>query len=82
MAEAYGLGKLFGIMIPWIIDLGCRLIGVDIYGVEGFYIPYFYVRSDQIEANISSILFLCRKKDHGKPGLINISGTLSCLQVY
>ncbi|TFH04812.1 MAG: hypothetical protein E4H06_02365, partial [Methanosarcina sp.] len=58
MAEAYGWGKLFGIAIPWIIDLGSRLAGVDVYGIEGFYIPYFYALSDQIGANISGILFL------------------------
>ena len=29
MAEAYGWGKLFGITIPWIIDFGSRLVGVD-----------------------------------------------------
>ena len=48
MAEAYGWGKLFGIAIPWIIDLGSRLAGVDVYGIEGFYIPYFYALSDQV----------------------------------
>ncbi|WP_406662083.1 hypothetical protein V7O66_05755 [Methanolobus sp. ZRKC3] len=62
MAEAYGWGKLFGIAIPWIIDLGSRLAGVDVYGIEGFYIPYFYALSDQIGANISGMLFLKRKE--------------------
>ncbi|MGB9927788.1 MAG: hypothetical protein ACPK85_05220 [Methanosarcina sp.] len=68
MAEAYGWGKLFGIMIPWVIDLGSRLVGIDIYGVEGFYIPYFYALSDQIGANISGILFLRRKEGSWKAG--------------
>ncbi len=62
MAEAYGWGKLFGLAIPWIIDLGSRLAGVEVYGVQGFYIPYFYALSDQIGANISGMLFLKRKE--------------------
>ncbi len=62
MAEAYGWGKFFGISIPWIIDLISRIAGVDVYGVEGFYIPYFYALSDQIGANISGLLFLQRKE--------------------
>ncbi len=63
MAEAYGWGKLFGLTIPWFIDLGSRLAGVDVYGIQGFYIPYFYALSDQIGANISGMLFL--KKRNG-----------------
>ena len=62
MAEAYGWGKLFGLTIPWFIDLGSRLAGVDVYGIQGFYIPYFYALSDQIGANISGMLFLKRKE--------------------
>jgi len=68
MAEAYGWGKLFGIAIPWIIDLGSRLAGVDVYGIEGFYIPYFYALSDQIGANISGMLFLRRAEGSWKAG--------------
>ncbi len=62
MAEAYGWGKLFGMVLPWIIDWGSRFLGVDVYGVEGFYIPYFYALSDQIGANASGLLFLLRKE--------------------
>lgn len=62
MAEAYGWGKLFGIAIPWFIDIGSRLAGVDVYGIEGFYIPYFYAPSDQIGANISGMFFLKKKE--------------------
>jgi hypothetical protein len=62
MAEAYGWGKLFGMAVPWAIDWGSRLLGVNVYGVEGFYIPYFYALSDQIGANISGMVFL-RKKE-------------------
>jgi hypothetical protein len=60
MAEAYGWGKLFGMVGPWIIDWGSRILGVDVYGVEGFYIPYFYALSDQIGANISGFIYLKR----------------------
>jgi len=58
MAEAYGWGKFFGMMLPWVIDWGSRLLGVNVYGLEGFYIPYFYAMSDQIGANISGYIFL------------------------
>lgn len=58
MAEAYGWGKFFGMMLPWIIDWGSRLFGVNVYGVESFYIPFFYAMSDQIGANISGYIFL------------------------
>ena len=63
MAEAYGWGKLFGMAVPWVIDWGSRLLGVDVYGVEGFYIPYFYALSDQIGANISGLIYLRRKEE-------------------
>jgi hypothetical protein len=62
MAEAYGWGKLLGMTVPWFIDWGSRLLGVDVYGVQGFYIPYFYGLSDQIGANISGLMFLRRKE--------------------
>lgn len=62
MAEAYGWGKFFGMIVPWIIDGVSRLVGIDVYGVEGFYIPYFYALSDQIGANISGLLFLRRRE--------------------
>ena len=63
MAEAYGWGKLLGMFVPWVIDWGSRLMGVDVYGVEGFYIPYFYALSDQIGANVSGLVFLRRKEE-------------------
>lgn len=63
IAEAYGWGKLFGMSVPWIIDWGSRFLGVDVYGVEGFYIPYFYALSDQIGANVSGLVFLRRKEE-------------------
>ncbi|MFB0521703.1 MAG: hypothetical protein ACETWD_09810 [Desulfatiglandales bacterium] len=61
LAEAYGWGKFFGMIVPWIIDWGSRILGVNVYGVEGFYIPYFYAMSDQIGANVSGLIFILRK---------------------
>ncbi len=62
MAEAYGWGKLLGMAFPWLIDWGSRWIGVDVYGVEAFYIPFFYAMSDQIGANISGLVYLRRRE--------------------
>lgn len=62
MAEAYGWGKLFGMIAPWLIDWGSRFLGVDVYGVQGFYIPYFYAMSDQIGANIGGYVFLRKQR--------------------
>ena len=62
LAEAYGWGKLLGMAVPWAIDWGSRIFGVDIYAVEGFYIPYFYALSDQIGANFSGLVFIYRKE--------------------
>lgn len=62
MAEAYGWGKFIGMFVAWIIDWGSRSLGVDVYGIEGFYIPYFYALSDQIGANVSGFIFL--KREH------------------
>ncbi|MFQ6114967.1 MAG: hypothetical protein ACE5NG_12955 [bacterium] len=69
MAEAYGWGKLLGMSAPWIIDWGSRLLGVNVYGVEGFYIPYFYALSDQIGANISGLIFLRRREQSWRRGI-------------
>jgi hypothetical protein len=63
MAEAYGWGKLVGMTVPWWIDWVSRIAGVDVYGVGGFYIPYFYGMSDQIGASLSGLLYL--RKHHG-----------------
>lgn len=62
MAEAYGWGKLIGMTPPWIIDFVSRAAGVNVNGVEGFYIPYFYALSDQIGANISGLIYLKKKE--------------------
>jgi hypothetical protein len=62
MAEVYGWGKVMGMTVPWIVDWGSRALGVDVYGVQGFYIPYLYTMSDQIGANVSGLLFLRRQQ--------------------
>jgi hypothetical protein len=58
-------GKFLGMIAPWTIDGLSRLLGVDVYGREGFYIPYFYALSDQIGASISGMIFLLRRKARG-----------------
>jgi len=70
MAEAYGWGKLIGMAVPWVVDWGSRLAGVDVYGVEGFYIPFFYALSDQIGGNVSGFLFL-KKREEGVSGALS-----------
>ncbi|MHB0856392.1 MAG: hypothetical protein ACYC5M_02350 [Anaerolineae bacterium] len=62
MAEAYGWGKLLGMALPWLVDWGSRLAGVDVQGVQGFYIPFFYAMSDQVGGNLSSLLYLRRRE--------------------
>jgi hypothetical protein len=62
MAEAYGWGKFFGILVPKISDESSHLAGVDVYGVAGFYIPYFYAMSDQSGATISGMLFILTRE--------------------
>lgn len=69
MAEAYGWGKLLGMMFPWLIDWGSRWAGVDVYGVEAFYIPFFYAMSDQMGANISGLVYL-RRREAGWSGAL------------
>ncbi len=70
LAQAYGWGKFIGMTIPWWVDLVSRLAGVDIYGVEGFYIAYFYAMSDQIGANLSGFIYFVRKEDSLRKGVI------------
>lgn len=62
MAQAYGWGKLAGMAVPWVVDGVSRLAGVDVYGIEGFYIPFFYALSDQIGGNASGFVFLYRRE--------------------
>jgi hypothetical protein len=71
MAEAYGWGKLIGMTFPWWIDWGSRILGVDVYGVQGFYIPFFYAMSDQVGANISGLIYLRRKSNSWSEGFRN-----------
>jgi hypothetical protein len=69
MAEAYGWGKLVGMAVPWLVDGASRLAGVDVYGVSGFYIPYFYALADQLGGNVSSLLYLRRAEGAWSPAL-------------
>jgi len=69
LAEAYGWGKLLGMIVPWIIDWGSRMAGVDVYGIEGFYLPYFYAMSDQIGANVSGLIFIRRQQGNWRSAL-------------
>jgi hypothetical protein len=62
LAQAYGWGKLAGMVVPWYIDGVSRLAGVNVNGIEGFYIPFFYALSDQIGGNVSGFVFLYRKE--------------------
>jgi hypothetical protein len=39
---------------------GSRFAGVDVYGWQGFYIPYLYAMSDQIGASAAGLIFLRR----------------------
>lgn len=69
LAEAYGWGKLIGVTLPWLIDWGSRAAGLDIFGVGGFYIPYFYGMSDQIMGNASGLFFLREQEGGWKDAL-------------
>lgn len=62
LAEVYGWGKLIGLVIPWIIGGISRAAGVDLMGLEGFYVPYFYGMSDQIMASVSGLIFFRRQE--------------------
>lgn len=61
MAEAYGWGKFAGMAVPWVVDAASRMAGVDVRGIEGFYIPFFYAMTDQIGASVAGFLFLRRR---------------------
>ncbi len=69
MAEAYGWGKLVGMFVPGLIDLASRMAGVNVLGIEGFYIPFFYSNSDQIGANISGLIYMKRREKTWGPAL-------------
>ena len=38
------------------------MAGVDVYGVAGFYILYFYAMSDLIGATITGMLFISKRE--------------------
>lgn len=62
LAQAYGWGKFGGLFIPWIIDWVSRKVGIDVYGIEGFYIPYFYALGDQIGGNLGGFVYFKRTR--------------------
>lgn len=62
MAEAYGWGKVLGMIFPWLVDATARFAGLDVQGVQGFFIPWLYAMSDQMGANVSGLLYLRRKE--------------------
>jgi hypothetical protein len=64
MAEAYGWRKFVGMIVPWVADWGSRAAGIDMYGVESFYVPYLYAMSDQVGATVSGFIFLRRRAVH------------------
>jgi len=69
LAEAYGWGKFLGIALPWVVDWGSRLAGINMYSWESFYVPYFYAMGDQIGATLSMLLFFSRSEGSLLPGL-------------
>lgn len=68
LAQAYGWGKFFGMTLPWIIDFTSRLLGVDMLGVQAFYIPYFYALSDQMGASVSGFMYFSKKEGNAYKG--------------
>ncbi len=70
LAEAYGWGKFLGIALPWVVDWGSRLAGINMYSWESFYVPYLYAMGDQIGATLSMLLFFSRREGGILPGLV------------
>jgi len=61
LAQAYGWGKVLGLVAPWVVDACSRAAGVAINATQGFYVPFFYAMSDQIGAGIAGFVFLRRR---------------------
>ncbi len=70
LAEAYGWGKFLGIALPWVVDWGSRLAGINMYSWQSFYVPYLYAMGDQIGATLSMFLFFSRREGGILPGLV------------
>ena len=70
LAEAYGWGKFLGIALPWVVDWGSRLAGINMYSWQSFYVPYLYAMGDQIGATLSMLLFFSRREGGIVPGLV------------
>jgi len=69
LAEAYGWGKFLGMTFPWFVDFISRILGVDVYSWQGFYIPYLYAMSDQIGANVIGFIYIKKKEGAFVPAL-------------
>jgi hypothetical protein len=69
-AEAYGWGKMAGMIFPWFVDLGSRLAGVQVNAPEGFYLPFLYAMSDQIGAVVAGLLYELRTAESWQAGLL------------
>jgi hypothetical protein len=61
LAQAYGWGKLLGMVLPWAVDASARALGVQVNAAQGFFIPFFYALSDQLGANVGGFAFLRRE---------------------
>lgn len=51
------------------MDFCSRLVGVDVYGIEGFYIPWLYTMPDQIGANLAGLAYLRRREGSWTRGM-------------
>ena len=60
-AEAYGTGKVVGMVFPWIVDAVSRLAGVDVRSPEGSYVAYFYSLADQLFATLNGLRYHVRR---------------------
>ena len=60
-AEAYGMGKVIGMVFPWIVDAVSRLVGVDVRSPEGSYVAYFYSLADQLFATLNGFRYHVRR---------------------
>ena len=52
MARTYGYRRLLVLLIPWGIDYGSRRWGIATHGVVGFYLPFCYALTAQIDLNL------------------------------
>ena len=60
-AEAYGTGKVAGMVFPWAVDALSRMAGVDVRAPEGSYVAYFYSLADQLFASLNGLRYHVRR---------------------